>query len=95
LGSQPAADGEELTDDATVEGSSDIVGLIIRLENFERILSVSQCQVRGTGNAYPKLQAVFKLSRFVAAPPPPPGAATAAAPAAPTAPAATPAAGAR
>ncbi len=81
---------KELTDEATVEGKfSDILGLIIRLENFERILSVSQCQVRGTGNAYPKLQAVFKLSRFVAAPP------TAAAPAAPTAPAATPAAGAR
>ena len=51
---------------------SDIVGLIIRLENFERILSVSQCELRSSGKPYPALQAVFRLSRFVAAPPPPP-----------------------
>jgi hypothetical protein len=67
---------KELTDEATVEGRfSDILGLIIRLENFERILSVSQCRIDSGGKSYPTLRAVFRLSRFVAAPPPPPTAA--------------------
>lgn len=68
---------KELTDEATVEGRfGDILGLIIRLENFERILSVSQCRIDSGGRSYPSLRAVFRLSRFVAAPPPPAAAAT-------------------
>jgi hypothetical protein len=67
---------KELTDEATVEGKfGDILGLIIRLENFERILSVSQCRVDSSGRSYPTLRAVFRLSRFVAAPQAPPTAA--------------------
>jgi len=59
----------ELTDEVTVEGRfGDILALIVRLENFERILSVSRCRMRtGTGSAYGALQASFTLSRFVAA----------------------------
>ncbi len=36
--------------------------------HFERILSVSQCRIISREKAYPRLQAVFTLSRFVAVP---------------------------
>jgi hypothetical protein len=74
----------ELTNEVTVEGRyGDILALIVRLENFERILSVSRCRINlpGTRN-YPKLGAVFTVSRFIAnTPPPSPGAAPTAQPA--------------
>lgn len=60
----------ELADEVTVEGRfSDLLALIVRLENFERILSVSQCRLSSSGaRSYPRLKATFTLSRFVAAP---------------------------
>ena len=64
---------EEVTDQVTVEGAfGDVLSLLVRLEGFDRILSVSQCRIHtGAGTAYPRLQAVFTLSRFVARPPSP------------------------
>ena len=70
---------EEVTDQVTVEGSfGAVLSLLVRLEGFDRILSVSQCRLHtGLGSAYPRLQAVFTLSRFVAkSSGPPTGAAT-------------------
>ena len=66
----PASTVQELQDMVTVEGKfSDLLALIVRLENYERILSVSQCRLQtGGARAYPQLRAVFTLSRFVAAP---------------------------
>jgi hypothetical protein len=59
----------ELTDIVTVEGTfGQLLDLILRLEKYDRILSVSQCRITGNDNTYPRLQAVFTLSRFVAKP---------------------------
>lgn len=62
----------ELTDEVTVEGRfGSILSLLVRLEGFERILSVSRCRISGgAGQGYPRLRAVFTLSRFVARPEP-------------------------
>ena len=62
---------QELTNQMIVEGTFvQILSLLVRLENFERILSVSQCKVSAGGALeYPKLRTNFTLSRFVAAPP--------------------------
>ena len=67
----PATVGE-LTDNLTVEGTfGSILSLLVQLESYERILSVSRCRVSsGGGVTYPRLRAVFTLSRFVAAPEP-------------------------
>lgn len=64
---------KELVNEISVEGRfGDILALIVRLENFERILSVSKCQINSTGaQSYPTLRATFLVSRFVAAPEPP------------------------
>jgi hypothetical protein len=61
---------QELANEIAVEGRfGDILALIVRLENFERILSVSKCQIKSAGaQSYPKLRATFLVSRFVAAP---------------------------
>jgi hypothetical protein len=68
----------EITDQVIVEGRfNSILGLLVRLETFERILSVSRCRIDTT--KYPRLRATFTLSRFVAKPQPP-GAASAAGP---------------
>jgi hypothetical protein len=60
----------ELTNEVHVEGKyNDVLALIVRLENYERILSVSRCHISlGSQRDYPRLQAVFTVSRFVAAP---------------------------
>lgn len=59
---------EELTDQVTVEATfADLLSLLVRLEGFERILSVSQCRITSR-STYPRLQATFTLSRFVAKP---------------------------
>jgi hypothetical protein len=70
----PARTVRELQDQVTVEGTfGSILALLVHLENYDRILSVSQCRLRSGGNrTYPRLQAVFTLSRFVAATPTPP-----------------------
>jgi hypothetical protein len=67
----PATVGE-LTDNLTVEGTfGSILSLLVRIESFERILSVSRCRISSGGGAtYPRLRAVFTLSRFVAQPEP-------------------------
>jgi hypothetical protein len=66
----------ELTDEVTVEGRFNaILGLLVRLETFERILSVSRCRVNTAD--YPRLRTTFTLSRFVAKPEPPGAASTA------------------
>lgn len=71
-GSRPVVPStvRELTDQVTVEGTfPQILDLLVRLESFERILSISQCRIGSGGGAkYPRLQAVFTLSRFVASP---------------------------
>jgi hypothetical protein len=74
----PASTVRELTNEVTVEGRfGDILALVVRLESFERILSVSQCRIRAASQSYPQLHAVFTVSRFVAVPEPPrPAAAT-------------------
>lgn len=61
---------QELANQVTVQGAfGEILELVLRLEKFDRILSVSQCKISTGGTArYPKLQAVFLLSRFVAMP---------------------------
>ena len=61
---------QELTNQVTAEGTfRELLGMIVRLENFDRILSVSQCRITtGSGAKYPRLQAVFTLSRFVGNP---------------------------
>ena len=66
----------ELTDEVTVEGTfASILSLLVRIETFERILSVSKCRITGASRGgYPRLRAVFTLSRFRARPGPPPGA---------------------
>jgi hypothetical protein len=63
---------KELQDQITVEGGfSSILALLVRLENYDRILSVSQCKLRASStHGYPELRAAFTLSRFVAAPEP-------------------------
>jgi hypothetical protein len=60
----------EMTDQVTLEGTfGEILELIVRLEKFDRILSVSKCRITvGGAVKYPKVQAVFTLSRFVATP---------------------------
>jgi hypothetical protein len=60
----------ELNDQVTVNGTfGSILSLLVRIETFERILSVSRCRVTaGTRGGYPRLSAVFTLSRFVALP---------------------------
>ncbi len=59
----------ELADEVTVEGDfAQILTLLVRLENFERILSVSRCRITGSPQSYPRLRGTFTLSRFVAAP---------------------------
>lgn len=67
----------ELTNEVSAEGAfGDLLSLLVRLEGFERILSVSQCRTK-SGSDYPRLQTVFTLSRFVGrpeAPSPGPGA---------------------
>jgi len=67
----------ELTNQVTVEGTfGQLLALLVRLEKFERILSVSQCRISSRGGlVYPRLQAIFTLSRFVASPPPSQGSA--------------------
>ena len=67
----PATVGE-LTDNLTIEGTfGSILSLLVRIESFERILSVSRCRVSGgSGATYPRLRAVFTVSRFVAEPEP-------------------------
>lgn len=67
----PATVGE-LTDNLTIEGTfGSILSLLVRIESFERILSVSRCRVSGgSGPTYPRLRAVFTVSRFVAEPEP-------------------------
>jgi hypothetical protein len=67
----PATVGE-LTDNLTIEGTfGSILSLLVRIESFERILSVSRCRITGgSGVTYPRLRAVFTLSRFVAEPEP-------------------------
>lgn len=67
----PATVGE-LTDNLTIEGTfGSILSLLVRIESFERILSVSRCRITGgSGVTYPRLRAVFTLSRFVAEPQP-------------------------
>jgi len=69
----------ELTNEVRVEGKyNDILALIVRLENYERILSVSRCRISlGSQRDYPRLQAVFTVSRFVGAPELPAGTTTA------------------
>ncbi len=49
---------KELANEISVEGRfGDILALIVRLENFERILSVSKCQIKsGSAQSYPKLE---------------------------------------
>ena len=63
---------KELQEQVTVEGPfPGLLSLLVRLENYDRILSVSQCKIRsGSTHGYPELRAVFTLSRFVAAPEP-------------------------
>jgi len=63
---------QELTNQVTVEGTfGEVLGLLVRLENFDRILSISQCRmICGSSVKYPMLQATFSLSRFVARPAP-------------------------
>jgi hypothetical protein len=63
---------KELQDQVTVEGPfTSLLALLVRLENYDRILSVSQCKIRSSStHGYPELRAVFTLSRFVAAPEP-------------------------
>jgi hypothetical protein len=60
----------ELTDEVTAEGNfAEILGFIMRLEGFDRILSVSKCKLsEGGAVRYPELRAVFTLSRFVGRP---------------------------
>ncbi|NIM05346.1 MAG: hypothetical protein GTO55_04500 [Armatimonadetes bacterium] len=72
----PPATVQELTDQVTVEGTfNEILDLIVRLEGFDRILSVSQCRITiGGALKYPRLQAIFTLSRFIARPQPTPSA---------------------
>ncbi len=89
----PTSAVQELQDTVTVEGSfADLLALIVRLENYDRLLSVSQCRVQAGGaRAYPQLRATFTLSRFVAAPTPAAAGAPASASRTPiTAPSATP-----
>lgn len=73
-GQRPVLSGavKELQDQITVEGAfSNLLSLLVRLENYDRILSVSQCKIRSSStHGYPELRAVFTLSRFVAAPEP-------------------------
>jgi hypothetical protein len=63
---------DEITDEVSVEGTfGSILSLLVRLESFERILSVSRCRITAGGRAgYPRLNAVFTLSRFAARPEP-------------------------
>jgi len=64
----PPSSVQELQQEVTVEGSfNSVLALLVRLENFERILSVSQCRLRAaSGPASSQVQAAFTLSRFVA-----------------------------
>ena len=70
---------KELKDQVTVEGSfAGLLALLVRLENYDRILSVSQCKIHSTNSrSSAELRAIFTLSRFVAMPNPSQTAATA------------------